>query len=41
VSSGQKEQIFVTPLDALSEMMRETKMTIKRKTMALLKAILS
>jgi DNA repair exonuclease SbcCD nuclease subunit len=41
VHAGEKEKIFLTPLEALDSMLKETKMTIKRKTLSLLKTILS
>jgi DNA repair exonuclease SbcCD nuclease subunit len=40
-TTGEKAELFITPLNALDAMIRETKMVIKRRTLALLKSILS
>jgi hypothetical protein len=40
IHASEKEKIFLTPLEALDSMLKETKMTIKRKTLELLKSIL-
>jgi DNA repair exonuclease SbcCD nuclease subunit len=41
IHANEKEKIFLTPLEALDSMLKEIKMPIKRKTLGLLRSILS
>jgi hypothetical protein len=41
INANSQEKIFLTPLEALASMLKEIKVPIKRKTLSLLKSILS